>query len=379
VLKTKIPPAKTQALIGILRSSPFIVYAYRGMLGYSKPRYSFANAPPGFDGRAFHWLKKNELIRRIGSDDLKELWDISDLGVDALCRADEAVARIDPRMIQRRLTAPFDVYEFDSIGLIGAPARTLGKVQGSEPPILSVIGLAESRKSADEGSAVPQAQAVFDAKYRDLFTHGEILGFARVINAIVDVLEHYLKDCTGAVEIKLQRIQFSEDTCVDVNYWDSSVKLKSFDASVPEGFSIGSLLKGFCGQPGSETPGWTATVDLCVSRTKTGEIRSDKVPEDFEPHRLVASIHAAVSEIRPEQLRHTHRLSLVFRKYCELQWDEIGGPLGYPRNWGRAIWGKGGKKICDAMKALGSQHCGITGGRHGVKKVVISVNVEVTE
>ncbi len=115
---TKLTKAKSFALKSLLNQGPFFVYIHRGFTGLANPRLQIDEAPAGFNVAAFNWLKERGFVRHLKTDDFKEMWDISQLGLLALQEEDEQTANIDARLLRRRLDSPFDNYVHDSIGLI---------------------------------------------------------------------------------------------------------------------------------------------------------------------------------------------------------------------------------------------------------------------
>ncbi len=115
----KLTKKKTIVLKHLLNQRPFDVYIHRGFTGFANPRLQILSGAEGLNVAAFNWLKKRDFVRKLATDDFKELWDISETGIAALQEVDDQTADIDTRFLARRLQSPFNNYAFDSIGLIG--------------------------------------------------------------------------------------------------------------------------------------------------------------------------------------------------------------------------------------------------------------------
>ncbi|MEZ5592357.1 MAG: hypothetical protein R3F53_17290 [Gammaproteobacteria bacterium] len=107
-------------LISIYQEGPALLYeiehAFRG-------RICKLYGPENLHINTFRSLARKDWIEKLGEDDFKSLWDISLEGVCILQDYDSTFARIDDRLILKRLNSTAEVYGYDSLGLIARKAN----------------------------------------------------------------------------------------------------------------------------------------------------------------------------------------------------------------------------------------------------------------
>ena len=291
--------------------------------------------------QSFERLKALGLIRRLGVDDFKALWDISEEGLSALIEVDPHIARVEPALREKRLNAPFETYGFDGLGLINRRGQIF---PASGTVVTSGNWGSEGQFEHTESVSLSAARASAGSMGLDRIGVTSVKP-GRLANACLEILEKYLAASSGAIRGDLKIGPVGSRACT------IHVELiaKSADANIPEHdrSSLNELFSHLASRITAEDMGEdiAAEVSVSIRRKANGKIQLARLPDHFSISELTNRIRTAIVEVRPARLGQ----SLLKCRFGGV-WDH-GRPTGKVGlinfEWGTSrssFWGRGGNR-----------------------------------
>ena len=357
--KEKLTPAEKANLQRIFRNGPFEVYVNRGFTGFANPRVQISGAD-GLLRQIFERLRKKCWIRPLGEDDLMGLWDISEDGISALVRFDPTFIKIHPEFIARRLNTPFDVFKFDSLGLIKRTSETPRSRDNYTDNIIA-LGVSQSDTPLEDTNEETSSDVAINLNEK-----GVSLG--RRINNLIKLTERLLLEESGSLVTHIH-LRTKGD---EILHYHSSIKGRSYDVTsidriskkLSECVSLNEN-KSISDVKWTECP---AYLRLVIERKKNGTLRSGHLAKDFSLLSLIDDVRRSIANVVPEALK-VGSCDSVYLEFGarrtrdsesfhvqKLAW--LSHRNGYKRNLKRAIKGKNAIKAATAIQRVGV-HYGI--------------------
>ena len=118
MITKKLPPASGSALLSVYKFGLIKAYYNRRWSTYTRTDDVQVYGPEGVNLRSFNYLKKKNYICLLKKDELKEMWDISELGIEALAYTYEEIKRINAVFRKKRLELNARSLEFSEDDLL---------------------------------------------------------------------------------------------------------------------------------------------------------------------------------------------------------------------------------------------------------------------